>query len=117
MANEITAGPGNARANTYPLLMLFTIPIPAVWFETSMQVVPTPSDGLPDWALNVLTQPELDALNAGNSLFYIHTMHDEGLSNAQLQTRAQAKYADLQVTVLDDYDNRYKFAGRRIDKV
>lgn len=117
MANEITSGPGDGQGN-YPLLLLFPIAAPKVWVDTVIQVVPTPSATLPDWAVALLTTEEKAALDSGDGMFRVVIIHAiAGLTNPQLATRAREIYTEQLTDALAWYANVYKYPGNRINTV
>ena len=114
MTNEITAleGTGNRR---YQLLLLFPIVSPVQ--VAGANVVPNPSENLPEMAQTILAQGEKDTLDAGTAGFKtISFTADPSLSNPELVIRAREIYQAQKITFDVEYAERYKFAGVRIDE-
>lgn len=117
MANEITSGPGDGHGN-YPLLFLFPIATPVQWAGTASNVIPTPSNTLPEWAAALVTQAEKADLDSGVAMFYVYTpFRTDGLTGAQMIAQARLLYAQLMAERLSWYANTYKYPGNRINAV
>lgn len=111
MAQEIVA----LEENGGEISALFLIPITTPKQVGGVNVIPTPSAGLPAIAAAVLTQGEKDALDAGTSLFEIRSFRRQGISGAALLAKVQAVYALAAAEANAAYNTRYALAGSRYD--
>jgi len=134
MANEITAVTGHRDPDSgnvkWSLFLLFPVDTGVGGWRTPAQVgganvVPTPANEgadpanpslLPDIVDAVITAGERSALNDGTAVYrLVQFQRPDGMTGAELATRAQAMYAAMQTTVQAEYDTRYEFSGSRID--
>ena len=109
MANEIVA----LEEQNGEIGALFLIPITTPKQVGGVNVVPTPSAGLPAIAAAVLTQGEKDALDAGTSLFVTRSFLRQGIAGAALLAKVQADYALAAAAENAAYNARYALAGNR----
>jgi hypothetical protein len=115
MANEITVLEGNG-AEVYSMLFLYPIAAPKAINGTGVNVVPTPSSGLPYVATVKLSQAEKDALDAGTSAFEVTTFSRiAGMTTPQLIGLAQALYAARLAEFTARYTERYRYVGVRLN--
>jgi len=121
MANEITAGPSN-RSGDIALLFLYKSGItPRTYTDkdgATKTVVPTPSSGLPEWAVNLVSDTEKQNLDAGTSAFEQGVLRQTaGMSGAELAVQSKAQYDVMQAAFLTLYGVRFhEFYGTRIDR-
>jgi len=91
--------------------LLFLYPVASPIQVGGTNVVPTPSNGLPEIGGRVLDQSEKDALDAGTWAFevvsYTVRPEDQSMTNAQHLARAQEIYASRLATWLAAYDERW----------
>ncbi len=120
MANEIIAlHRGNGKQE---FVFLYAIP-PAKRIEiggsgtTGKHPVPTPAPTDADDPLYiVLTADERTALDAGEALTLRKSwVIPDGQSDADLLAQAQAFYTSEAPDILDWYETKYKYIGRRFD--
>lgn len=114
MAEEITVG--ERRGSNVLALFLYPIPTPAQYGSTATNVVPTPADGLPDYASAVFSHAEKGALDAGESTFEIVKIGIEGMNNAEVLVRLQSLYATRKAAAAAVYLERYERVGARFDQ-
>jgi len=120
MANEIIAlERGNGKQD---FVFLYAIP-PAKLIEiggdstTGKYPVPTPApDDVTDALYIVLTEAERTSLDAGESLIRRKSwVIPDGQSDADLLAQAQAFYTSEGPEILEWYETKYKYIGKRFD--
>lgn len=124
MANEIRVIEGDGQPDTaspprYDLLFLYTITgvkqagPPG---GSNVNVVPTPSAGVPAAAKALLTAGEITALDGGTLAWERVTFtRDTALSNPQLIAAVQTMYTSRKTDFQRRYDSRYFYANVRVD--
>lgn len=122
MANEITAC---ERRNT-SLMLFFVYLISSPRQVGGQNVVPTPATGtdsvgnpvslLPSIVQKVISQAEIDALDAGVAAWETVSFRlIEGATGAELATEARRIYASKKSVFELTYAERYQYAGIRIN--
>lgn len=115
MANEIAVLSGDGRTS-YDLLFLFPVASPAQVGTPPVNVVRTPSSGLPALAATVLTAAEKAALDLGTSAFLVVRMSKTaGMTNPELVADTQARYAAAKAEFDALYAASYLHVGARIN--
>ena len=119
MASEIIIGErGNGSVTVH---LLYAIPANkrieiGGTGTTGKYPVISPTSGFPDHVLDVLTQGEKDALDAGEAYLKSKSLNViEGTTDAQLLTYVRQLYANNAAEALEDYEHRFQYIGRRFD--
>lgn len=115
--NEIIAGPTNEN-NKIQLLCFIRDSLTPITYTNNLgevtKVIPTPSDDLPDWAIDLVSLEDMDKLDNGTLGFKIaEFLKDFNMSDAEILLRAQVVYAATKQIFLAQYNQKYhKFYGK-----
>jgi len=119
MADEIIAL--ERSGTTQQFAFLYTVP-PAKRIEiggvgtTGQYPVLSPTSGMDETLLLVLSTAEKDALDAGEALLMRRSLDmGEGASDADVLAAAQDFYAHTAPIALAEYETRFRYIGRRFD--
>ena len=118
MANEITVideGDVTNGKRLLNLLLIYPIDTPHE-VVTGVNVVVTPSEGLPELVTAAVTQTEKDDLDSGDAAFeVINFRAPSGMTNPQILAKAQTVYATRKAAFEAKYTARFSRTGQRFD--